>query len=121
MEVKEFENLCMSEEDWNDLSNGEKAWMLGQIMMKMNDEEAYYSSWLYIWPDGETWEACMDDFESDEAYQELERSFIDNYSDEEAHDAGLYSHEDIQKSIIKASHYWDKRLGLKPIVVLKQV
>lgn len=119
MELKELKNLCMSEEDWNDLSNGEKAWMLGQIMLKMNDEGAYYSSWLYIWPDGETWEACMDDFESDEAYQELECSFIDHYSDEEAHDAGLYFYNNIQKSIIKAAHYWDKRLGLKPIVVLK--
>ena len=119
MILKELETLCMSEEDWNDLSNGEKAWMLGQIMIHMNDEEAYYSGWLYIWLDGETWEQCMDDFNSDEAYQELEDSFIGHYSDEEAHDAGLYSHKDILKSIIKAAHYWDKRLGLEPIVVLK--
>ena len=119
MEVKEARELCLKEEEWNDLTNGEKAWMLGQIMAHMNDEEAYYSGWLYIWPDGETWEQCMDDFGDDESYDELERSFINHYSDKEAHEAGLYSHKDIPKSIIKAAHYWDEHLGLDRIVVLK--
>lgn len=121
MELKELESLSITEKDWNNFPNGAKAWMLGQIIMKMNDESAYYSDWLYIWPDGETWNDCLKDFESDEAYQELERLFIDIYSDEEVHEAGLYFHNNLQTSIVSIAHYWDKRLGLKPIVVLMQV
>jgi hypothetical protein len=117
MELKELETLKMSGEDWNDLTNGERAWLIGQIMMHMNNEEAYYGDFLYIWPDGESWESCMSDFESDESYKELEESFKDNYK--AYHEDGLYSHRDIPKSIVKAAHYWDEVLGLKPIVVLK--
>lgn len=109
----------MTHEEWLELDNGEKAWLLGQIMRYMNDEEVYYSGWLYIWPDGETWEACMEDFEDDESYKDLERSFIGHYSEKEAHDAGLYSHKKVPTSVVKAAHYWDERLGLKPIEVIK--
>jgi hypothetical protein len=118
--MKKRRTVIMIKENWNNLTNGEKAWMLGQIMHYMNDEEVYYcSGWLYIWPDGETYEQCMDDFESDEAYKELEESFITHYSDEEAHDAGLYSSRRIPTLVIEAAHYWDEQLGLEPIEVIK--
>ena len=82
----------MTNEEWNKLTNGEKAWKLGMIMMYMNNEDAYYSSgWLYIWPDGERYEECMSDFENEESYKELEESFIRHYGYKEYHDAGLYS------------------------------
>ena len=109
----------MTHEEWLKLDNGEKAWLLGQIMIYMNDEEAYYSDWLYIWPDGETWEQCMEDFESDESYKDLEQSVIEHYSDKETHDAGLYSHEKVPLIVVNAAHYWDKRLGLELIEVVK--
>lgn len=105
--------------DWDRLTNGEKAWKLGLIMQYMNDEEAYYSGWLYIWPDGESYQACLDDFRDDESYKELEESFIAHYSDLEAHDAGLYSHKGVPTEVIDAAHYWDNRLNLKEILILK--
>lgn len=109
----------MTHEDWNKLLNGEKAWKLGQIMRYMNDEEAYYSGWLYIWPDGETYQDCLIDFEDEESYKDLEKSFIQHYSDEESHDAGLYSHKGVPNEVIDAAHYWDSVLGLKLIEVIK--
>ena len=105
----------MNKEEWNELEPYERAWTLYLIMHYMNDESAYYSGWLYIWPDGETYEACMDDFGTEESYKELERSFIGHYSDKEIHDAGLYSCRGVPKSVIKDAHYWDEVLGLKPI------
>ena len=110
----------MTKEDWNDLEYFERAWKLGMIMKYMNNEEAYYGSgWLYIWPDGETWEQCYDDFNTEEAYQELEDSFKRHYGDEEYHGDGLYSHRGVPKSVIKDAHFWDKELGLKPIEIIK--
>lgn len=112
----------MNEQEWNELTNAEKAWMLGCIMSNMNDERVYYfSNWLYIWPDGETWEACMEDFEDDEAYKELEDSFIRHYSDEEYHEGGLYSSKKIPTTVIKAAHFWDEQLGLKLIEIIPPV
>lgn len=109
----------MTKQEWENLENYKKAWKLYLIIRYMNDESAYYSGWLYIWPDGETYEQCMNDFESDEAYQDLERSFKAHYSDEEIHEAGLYSCKGVPQEVIEAAHYWDKELGLPPIEVVK--
>lgn len=110
----------MNKEDWNRLTNGEKAWKLGLIMMYMNHEGAYYESgWLYIWPDGEDYRTCLDDFENEESYQDLERSFRAHYSDEEYHDGGLYSCRGVPTEVIDAAHFWDEELGLKPIEIIK--
>ena len=111
----------MTNQEWNKLGNGEKAWKLGLVMQYMNDEDAYYSGWLYVWPDGETYRECLDDFDEDESYQDLERSFINHYSDKECHEGGLYSNKGVPSEVVDIAHYWDKRLGLDPIVVLKQV
>ena len=109
----------MTQEQWNNLTFGEKAWKLGLIMMYMNNEEAYYSGWLYIWPDGITYQDCLIDFEDEESYKELEESFIRHYSDKESHDGGLYSHRRVPTEVIEAAHYWDRRLGLKEIEIVK--
>ena len=104
---------------------GEKAWMINRILSHMNDEEAYYSGWLYIWPDGESYEECLEDFKDKEDYEDLERSFINHYSDSEAHEAGLYRprYSDASdaewEKIIEAAHEWDKKLGLDPIKVIQ--
>ena len=110
----------MNKQEWNRLTNGEKAWKLGLIMRYMNDESAYYESgWLYIWPDGETYDACLDDFADEENYKDLEESFRAHYSDEESHDAGLYSHRGVPTEVVDAAHFWDEQLGLSPIKIIK--
>lgn len=109
----------MTKEQWEELEYGERAWKLSRIMIYMNDEEAYYSGWLYIWPDGETWEECMEDFKDEESYKDLEKSFISHYGDKEIHRGGLFSNKGVPKSIIEDAHYWDEQLGLPLIEVIK--
>ncbi len=110
----------MNQEQWDKLTNGEKAWKLGQIMCYMNNEDAYYESgWLYIWPDGESYPDCLVDFEDDESYKDLEESFIRHYGDEEFHADGLYSSHQIPTEVIEAAHFWDTKLGLTPIEIIK--
>lgn len=109
----------MNQKQWDKLTYGEKAWKLGLIMQYMNDESAYYSGWLYIWPDGESYSACLDDFRDEESYKELEQSFINHYSDEESHDGGLYSCKGIPTEVIEAAHFWDKKLKLPKIKIIK--
>lgn len=92
-----------------------KAWMLGQIMQSMNDESAYYGSWLYIWPDDETMEDCEYDFGDEISYNELEASFIPKYK--RCHSGGLFN---ASKDVVDAAHEWDKKLGLEPIVNIEK-
>ena len=106
----------MNQEQWNKLKNYDKAWRLGQIMMHMNDEGAYYSGWLYIWPDGEDYEQCKWDFRNEESYKDLERSFIGHYSHKSSHKAGLYK---APEQVIEDAHFWDEKLGLEPIENIK--
>ncbi len=107
------------EAKWNLLSNGEKAWMLNEIISNMNDEGAYYDGWLYVWPDGESYEQCLEDFADFEDYAFLEKEFVYRYSNEEYHDAGLYVFNKDLSEVIEAAHYWDDRLGLRTIKVFK--
>ena len=106
-------------EKWNALTNGEKAWMLNQIIAHMNNEEAYYDGWLYIWPDGESFEECLEHFGEDEDYKELEKEFIYRYSNKEYHNDGLYANSRTPNEVIEAAQYWDAKLKLPLICVLK--
>ena len=92
------------------LPYGLLAWKLGEIMMSMNNEEAYYGGWLYIWPDGETKEECMVDFGDKESFYELWEYFEKYYT--RYHDDGLYTEDD---NIVNSAHRIDASLGLKPI------
>lgn len=109
----------MNKEQWEQLSYDERAWRLNLIISHMNDEEAYYSGWLYIWPDGETREDCKYDFEDEDSYKDLEESFILHYSEKESHKAGLYSCRGVPESIVEDAHFWDEVLGLEPIQIIK--
>lgn len=109
----------MTKQQWDKLPYYIRAWKLYLIMYYLNDESAYYSGWLYIWPDGETYEQCIDDFNDKESYDELERSFIGHYSDEEVHEGGLFSSKGVPEEVVEAAHMWDKQLGLEPIEVIK--
>lgn len=94
----------------------EKAWMLGQIIQCMNDEEAYYGSWLYTWPDGATFEDCKELFDDEESYRDLEDAFINTYK--AYHNGGLYN---APEAVEKAAHEWDRDLGLAPIENIRYV
>ena len=107
----------MTNEEWNKLSNGEKAWKLNSVMECLNDEEGYYY-WLSYYPDGESYLECLEDFKDDEDYADLEKTFVRIYKDEEIHDGGLYRHDGVPKEIAELAHWWDKKLGLPPIEIL---
>ena len=91
-------------------TNGQKAWELNKIIMDMNNEDAYYGSWLYLWPDDCSREECEEYFKGQEEYDELEELFIDIYKI--YHKDGLYTKV---KEIVELAHLWDKKLGLKEI------
>ena len=109
----------MTKQEWNKLSYGEKAWKLNLIIAYMNDEEAYYSGWLYIWPDGESYAECLLDFAEKSSYQDLEKSFKYHYSRKSSHKAGLFSSKGVPQEVVEVAHFWDKKLGLEPITVLE--
>lgn len=88
----------------------EEAWLMNQVISSMNNEEAYYGSWLYIWPDGETRKDCEYDFGNKEAFEELKEEFIDTYK--AYHSDGLY---DATEEVLAYAHKWDKLLDLAPI------
>ena len=83
---------------------------MNQVISSMNNEEAYYGSWLYIWPDGETRKDCEYDFGNKEAFEELKEEFIDTYK--AYHSDGLY---DATEEVLEYAHKWDKLLDLAPI------
>ncbi len=111
------EDTCKKDAEIN---YGDMAWKLNKIIMGMNNEGAYYESgWLYIWPDGETYDECLEDFGTEESFKELEDLFISIYSyhddnDEENnyHDDGLYN---VEPETVALAHEYDKKLRLEPI------
>lgn len=94
----------------NKSSYGLLAWQLNEIIESMNNEEAYYGSWLYVWPDGTSKKEVMNIFSSKAAYNELEDWFIDIYK--EFHSDGLYK---ATSDIVAKAHAWDEKLGLPKI------
>lgn len=102
---KDIVREALTKSEW-----AEKAWMLNQIIQCMNDEEAYYGGWLYIWPDECSREECEYYFGDEEDYRELEDSFIRKYK--AYHSGGLY---EAPEEVEKAAHEWDRKLGLAPI------
>lgn len=86
------------------------AWKLNEIMMSMNNEEAYYGAWIYLWPDGETREQCQVDFNTAESYKELQNLFERVYK--AYHKDGLYTKN---QNIVDYAHKIDKKLGLPEI------
>ncbi len=87
------------------------AWKLNEIMMAMNNEEAYYGSWIYLWPDGESREQCQVDFNTPESYKELQELFERVYK--AYHKDGLFTKN---QAIVDYAHKIDKKLGLPEIV-----
>ena len=119
-QIKDYNYLSMDDKSWQALLNGEKAFLLGEILRHINDEEAYYEEWLYYYPDGASVEDCFEYFGENAAYQELEQVFIRIYSNKEYHDSGLFSSTLVPSQVVKAAHYWDNRLNLTSIVVYEK-
>jgi len=63
--------------NFNKMSRGEQAYAMNEAIVALNDERAYYSNWLEIWPDGETLEEAKEDFDecSDEDWNDFIRLF----------------------------------------------
>jgi len=105
----------MNEKTTKKIPYGVLAWRLNEIISHMNDEEAYYGSWLYIWPDGETKQDCNSDFGDKESYSELEECFIRKYKAYHSDGICIYKEED--RKILEWANAWDKKLGLEKIKV----
>ena len=63
--------------NFNKMSRGEQAYAMNEVISSLNDEGAYYSNWLYFWPDGATLEEAREDFDdySDEDWKTFVRLF----------------------------------------------
>lgn len=63
--------------NFNKMSRGEQAYAMNEVIASLNDERAYYSDWLSIWPDEETLEEAKEDFDdySDEDWKVFVRLF----------------------------------------------
>ena len=94
----------------------EEAWMMNRVISAMNNEEAYYSSWLYIWPDGETREDCAYDFGDADSLSDLEQTFNRIYK--HYHADGLYAAE---PDVLAYAHQTDSKLGLAKIENIEAV
>ena len=86
------------------------AWKLAEVISSMNNEDAYFGDWLYLWPDGESKEDCKVDFNDKESYDELKELFEEVYK--YYHKDGLYTDD---QDILDYAHAIDKKLGLEPI------
>lgn len=88
----------------------EEAWMMNRVISAMNNEEAYFGSWLYTWPDGETREECAYDFGDTESFEDLQDTFFRTYK--HYHADGLY---DAAPEVVEYAHSIDRKLGLAKI------
>lgn len=95
-------------EEW-----GKKAYLLNEVISSLNDENAYYGEWIYVWPDGTREEDAKYYFETEADYNDLFDTFERVYR--RYHDDGLVT---TNKNIISAAYEFDKKFGLKPIEIL---
>ena len=95
--------------------NAKKAWLMGQTMYSMNNEEAVYgTSWLYLYPDEGDEEEIADCFGEDEDYEELYNLFVRIYK--AYHSDGLFRPTSVVEEFVKEL---DKELGLPDIEIFR--
>lgn len=76
------------------ISNAKQAWKMNQVILAMNNEDAYYGSgWLYVWPDGSDYSECLEYFSDDESFKELRTLYRDVFKD--YYKDGLYNPEKV--------------------------
>ena len=110
------ENNVWDKKTVKDDDYGVMAWNLNQVISSMNNEDAYFGSWLYIYPDGETRDQCLEDFADKESYDDLKETFDKVYK--RYHKDGLYTND---PEVIEFAHKMDAELGLPQIEVIKPV
>lgn len=92
----------------------EEAWLMNRVISSMNNEEAYYGSWLYYWPDECDKEECAFTFNDKESFEELKAVFERVYK--EYHEDELF---DADEETLEYARKQDRLLGLRPIQNLK--
>lgn len=92
-----------------------EAWLMNKVISSMNNEEAYYGTWLYYWPDGCDEEECALTFNDREALEDLREVFESVYKD--YHEDDLYEADD---ETLAYAHKQDALLGLKKIDNIKR-
>lgn len=109
--IRQKRNLNKKVDESSKLSYGELSWKMGEVISAMNNEDAYFDSgWLYIWPDEQTEEECLENFGDKESYDDLKAMFKKVYT--EYHEDGLYTKK---KRIVDFAHEMDKKFNLPPI------
>lgn len=63
--------------NFNNMTRGEQAYAMNEVISSLNDERAYYSDWLSFWPDEATLDEAKEDFDdySDEDWKVFVRLF----------------------------------------------
>lgn len=92
-----------------------EAWLMNKVISSMNNEEAYYGTWLYYWPDGCDEEECALTFNDREELEDLREVFESVYKD--YHEDDLYEADD---ETLAYAHKQDALLGLKKIDNIKR-
>lgn len=112
---EDLDESFISESDYEseDPKLAKEAWLMNKVVQSINDEEAYYGEWIYLWPDETAEEDVKYYFGDQESFDELRELFIDIYK--RYHADGLY---DPDKETIEYAAKQDKILGLKPIEII---
>lgn len=102
--------------NFNKMSRGEQAYAMNEVISSLSDEGAYYSNWLYFWPDGETLEEAREDFDdySDEDWKTFVRLFKNRVEMFGCKDGRSIQEEDVdglRVPCIKDPEYEDEERG----------
>lgn len=91
------------------------ALMMDKVMSAMNNEEAYYDAWLYVWPE-DTDESDVEiyfgssDVDNEEDYNSLKNTYLETYK--RYHGDGLF---EADEETLAYAHKTDALLHLSPI------
>ena len=102
--------------NFNKMSRGEQAYAMNEVISSLNDERAYYSNWLYFWPDGATLEDAREDFDdySDEDWKTFVQLFKNRVEMFGCKDGRSIQEEDVdglRVPCIKDPEYEDEERG----------
>ena len=102
--------------NFNKMSRGEQAYAMNEVISSLNDERAYYSNWLYFWPDGATIEEAREDFDdySDEDWKTFVQLFKNRVEMFGCKDGRSIQEEDVDGlyvPCIKDPEYEEEEIG----------
>lgn len=102
--------------NFNKMSRGEQAYAMNEAIVALNDERAYYSDWLSLWPDGESLEEAKEDFddcsnEDWEDFVQLFRNIIEMYGCEDSRSIQEDDVDGLRVINVKNSEYEEEERG----------